>query len=241
MSDAISFEFDQASVRDWRNQIERRSQLLNKSLLSSTQWAATKLLQSLAARTKVSKPLRPIVEDPDKRYLTDKRFGPFGVFRYEDGKKVFKSIYRTGEFGGIRFYDKKTAAFYSKDANGKSKWTKIASGADAANPSIIVPGIMTSKRRNIWRRGFAKKTWSWASTRTRRGGTANLMQVPHITTVWVDRDKNNPGVIVTNNLSYMSSALKGGYGSLNSAMAAAVDKMRFLINRDVARKMGWAK
>ena len=196
-------------------------------------------MTSVAASTKVSKKVRPIVKNPDTRYKTDRRRAPFGVMAYRDGKQVFRPIYRTGEFGKIRFYDKKSASWFKRDAaNPKGRWEKIASGPDPANPDIIVPGIMKDRRRNIWRSGFAKKTWTWAKGKIGSGGTATLMRVPNIAEVRVHRDKDNPGITVINRLNYYDKALKGGEMAIDSAMARASRSLEKKISDQIAMKLG---
>ena len=237
MSDAVSIEWPKDDVQAMFRQIERAQKELGKSNLSSIQWAARVLLTSVAASTKVSKKVRPIVRNPDKRYKTDRRRAPFGVMAYRDGKKVFRPIYRTGEFGGLRFFDKKTVAWYDR-SGGSGQWRKIASGPDIANPEIIAPGIMKDKRRNIWRSGFAKKTWTWAKGKIGSGGTVTLMRVPNIAEVKVHRDKDNPGITVTNRLNYFDKALKGEWMAIDSAMARATRSLDRKIDDQIAKKMG---
>jgi hypothetical protein len=241
MSEQFSIEFPASDVRQFFSSVERASKDLGKPMLSSLQWAARLLLQSLAASTKVSKKLRPVVKNPDKGYKTDMRKAPYGVMRWDrTGKQYFKPIYRTGEFGKLRFFDKKTVAWYDR-SSGSGQWVKIASGPDVANPETIVPGIMTDKRRIIGRRGFAKKVWLWSKGAIGSGGTATLMRVPNIASVKINRSQVDPSITVVNRVNYLQHALKGGEQQINTAMARAMRKMESEIDRKLVEKMGLGK
>ena len=238
MSDApVSIVFPKADVSRLFAQMQRAQRELGKDVKESVKWGGILLMQSLAASTKVSKKTRPIVKNPDKRYKTDARRAPFGVFRYDKhGKKVFRPIFRTGEFGKLRFFDKRTAGWYDR-SGGPGQWRRLPSGADPANPESVVPGIKTDKRRNIGRRGFAKKTWQWA-TRSMAGGMANIMRVPNIADIRWSGGTSNPTVTITNRINYMDKALKGGLMAINSAMEKAARRMANRIDDRVAKKLG---
>jgi len=231
MSDAVSIDFPRIEVDRLFAQMQRAQKELGKGLKNSVAWAGSLLMQSLAAQTIVSQKLRPIVSNPDKRHKTDKRFAPFGVFRYDrTGKKYFKPIYRTGEYGRIRFIDKKTAEVkYINTLTGK---------VHRAEQVDQEPGmsIKSDKRRIIGRRGLAKKSWQWAAKHM-AGGIANLMRVPNLASIkWIG-GADNPAVKIENDLRYMRFALKGGYAALNTAAANAARKMAKLIEDRIVRKM----
>ena len=238
MSNApVSIEFPRVKADKLFAQMKRANKSLGKDMKQTVRWGGVLLMQSLSAGTKVSKKLRKIVRNPDKRYKTDARRAPFGVFRYDKhGRKAFKAIYRTGEFGKLRFFDKKTAGWFDR-SGGPGHWKKLPSGADPANPESVVPGIKTDKRRKIGRRGFAKKTWKWA-VRSMSGGTANIMRVPDIASIRWSGGTVNPTVTIINRINYMNKALKGGLMAVNSAMEKAANKMSNRIDSLVAKKMG---
>jgi len=135
------------------------------------EWTGIKICQSLSASTRVAPELRKIVRNPDERHKTDRRFAPFGVFMYGKQGKYFKPIYRTGEFGRVRFVDKKT--FEIKYLN------KLTGTVHRVDTYDQVPGlsIKTDKRRVIGRRGLAKKSWQMVQKRVKHGGSAYVMDV----------------------------------------------------------------
>jgi len=233
MSNApVSIEFPKRDVRALFAQMQRAQKELGKDLKQSVKWGGILLMQSLAAQTKVSKKLRPIVKNPDKRYKTDARRAPFGVMRWDKhGKKVFRPVYRTGEFGRVRFLDKKT--FEVKYINTLTGTVHRASRYDQT-PDL---SIKTDKRRKIGRRGFAKKTWKWA-TKSMAGGTANIMRVMGIADIRWSGGTDNPTVTIINRINYMDKALKGGLMAVNTAMGNAARKMANRIDDRVAKKMG---
>jgi len=233
MSDApVSIEIKKADVSRLFAQMQRAQKHLGKDLKESVKWGGILLMQSLAAQTKVSKKLRPIVKNPDKRYKTDARRAPFGVMRWDKhGKKVFRPIYRTGEFGRVRFLDKKT--FEVKYINTLTGTVHRASRYDQT-PDL---SIKTDKRRKIGRRGFAKKTWQWA-TRSMGGGTANLMRVMGIADIRWSGGTSNPTVTIINRINYMDKALKGGLMAVNRSIENAARKMANRIDDRIAKKLG---
>ena len=233
MSEApVSIEFKKVDVSRLFAQMQRAQKELGKDLKQSVKWGGILLMQSLAAQTKVSKKLRPIVKNPDKRYKTDARRAPFGVMRWDKhGKKVFRPVYRTGEFGRVRFLDKKT--FEVKYINTLTGTVHRASRYDQT-PDL---SIKTDKRRKIGRRGFAKKTWKWA-TKSMAGGTANIMRVMGIADIRWSGGTDNPTVTIINRINYMDKALKGGLMAVNTAMENAARKMANRIDDRVAKKMG---
>jgi len=233
---ALTVEMDRESERALFNQIERAQRELGKSLTPSIQWAARLLCRSLSGHTKRAKQkLRKVVQNPDQRWKTDKRRAPFGVMGYKDGREKFIPIYRTGEYGKLRFYDKKTLSWYDRT---EKKWKRIKSGPDVANPGMIIPGIMASPKRRVPYRGLAKKVWQRASSFIGRGGTARAMGVSNVATVWIDRDKDNPSVTITNKLRYAIDAFEGGSSAVSEAMAAAGRRMEHLIDKKIEKKMG---
>jgi len=233
MSEApVSIEFKKVDVSRLFAQMQRAQKELGKDLKQSVKWGGILLMQSLAKRTRISKKQRRIVRNPDKRYRTDARRAPFGVFRYDKhGKKVFRPIYRTGEFGRVRFLDKKT--FEVKYINTLTGAVHRAERFDQT-PDL---SIKTDKRRNIGRRGFAKKTWQWA-TRSMGGGTANLMRVMGIADIRWSGGTSNPTVTIINRINYMDKALKGGLMAVNRSIENAARKMANRIDDRIAKKLG---
>lgn len=237
---AASIEFPSADVDALFRQIERNQKQLGQSLKASVMRAAIYVAKSLSASTKIAPKLRRVVENPDKRYKTDHRRAPFGVMRYNpDGTQYFKPIYRTGEYGKLRFFDKKSAAWFKRDrTTGAGKWEKLPSGPDIANPDIFVPGIMTDKRRKIGRRGLAKKAWTWAASNMWKGGRATLFGMIDLMGVRVFNHVDNPGVQITNRLRYATAAFKDGMDAPERALGNAARKMAHNITEAASKKLG---
>ena len=230
-------EFPQADVDDMFRQMERARKELGKSFKDSLQWGGALLVRSLAASTKAvpKSKKRPVIQNPDTRWKTDRRRAPFGADGFKKGKKHFFPIYRTGEFGKLRFYDKKTMSWYDR-SGGSGQWRRIQSGPDVANPKIIVPGIMTDKRRNIPRKGFAKRAWGWLGKQMRRGGTIRVDGVPDLGYVKWTGGTADPTVTIVNRVNYADKALKGGKMAIESAMGRASQAMLGRINRLIEKK-----
>ena len=232
---AGSIEFPQEKAKALFAAIERAHRELGKSLIDSLKWAGTYVCNSLRAQTKQSPKLRPIVANPDKRYKTDRRRAPFGVFRWKrDGQKYFKPIYRTGEYGSVRFFDKKSMSWYNLYRGG-NKWERIPSGPDIANPELFAPGIKTDKRRIIRRSGLAKKSWSAAAAIIHNGGNAGAMDVMDVARVSLTVGELSPQVAIYNNLRYAQDALKPG--AAETALENAAKKLEYQISEKIAQKM----
>jgi len=226
----IDAQIDRASSDAFFRAMNRATEELGKSTLSSMQWAARQLCTNLSGQTKqVRSKKRKIVKNPDPRWKTDRRMAPLGVMGYKDGKPKFIPIYRTGEYGKHRFFDRKTMAWYDR-SGGSGQWKKIQSGPDVANPQQIVPGIMTHRKRNIPYRGLAKKTWRSARALMTRGGTRGAMGVGRLASVFIDRNKDNPSITIWNKLDYARKAFESP-SAISNAMQIAGDQLERKIDQ----------
>jgi hypothetical protein len=236
MPGEITFDMNPKDTKALFGQMDNAQKTLGRSAFSSMQWGARLLCESLGAQTKQARSkLRKIVKNPHPQAGTDKRRAIYGVTGYKDGRERFIPIYRTGEFGKYRFYDRKTMAWYDRSTG---KWMRIASGPDPANPEAIVPGIKDSPRRKIPYRGLAKKSWRGAKSLVGRGGTKGAMGVRSLATVTLRRSSADPQIKMTNKLRYAMAAFKSGPSTLSFAMSAAASKMRNRINAEAAKRMG---
>lgn len=227
----VDINFPQNDIDMLFHQINRAEKKLNKSSKDAIAWAGSYLCNSIAARTKQAPKLRRIVRNPDKRYKTDRRRAPFGVYVYKKGKKVFKPIFRTGEYGKIRFYDKNSASWFERHGPNRNTWRKVASGPDIANPEIIVPGIKRDRRRIIGRRGLAKKTWKALAKLTKRNGYVTTMNVKSGQLQW---SFGGLSLKISNNLDYARDALKS---NINEALNAAAKKLAYRIDQQIEKKL----
>lgn len=236
----VAIVFPQRDAAALVAQMQRARKELGKSLRDVVAWAGTFVSSSLAASTKTAPKLRKIVENPDKRYKTDHRRAPLGVMAPKGPQRImqFRPIFKTGEFGKIRFFDKKTASWF-RHSPGDHHWEKLPSGPDTSNPELVVPGIMTDKRRIIGRRGLAAKSWRFLGKVSRRGGAVSVFDVSRAAVASWSGGSENPTLQLDNELRYAADAFKTkGRQAVDSAILRASEKMRNRITDRVAKKMG---
>lgn len=242
--DELSIEFPEADVDKIFDAMNQAQLLLGKSMPESIRWAGSLICQSLSASTRQSKKLRPVIQNPDKRWKTDRRRAPFGVMAYKTrhdrhglpmGKyQRFVPIFRTGEFGNIRFYDKKSASWFERHGPNRNTWQSVASGPDIANPEIIVPGIMTDRRRVIGRRGLAKRNWRAIGRFLRRNGPVRAKGM-FSTSGRIQWTRERDGLRFVNELDYARDALNGDE---TSAVDRAGNRMYKRISQMLEKKFG---
>jgi len=242
MRSDIAIEFPRRSVDALMAQMQRARRELGKSVRDSVAWAGTYVASSLAASTRIAPKLRPVIENPDKRYKTDRRRAPFGVMapqgRGAARAMKFKPIYRTGEYGEIRFFDKKSFSWFERD-RGSYHWEKLPSGPDPANPEIWAPGIMSDKRRVIGRRGLAAKSWRFMGKFAKRGGVVKVFDVQRAGEASWSGTQENPALLLRNELNYAGDAFKsGGKQAVSSALSRAADRLSHQIDQRAAKLMG---
>jgi hypothetical protein len=170
------------------------------------------------------------VRNPDERWKTDQRRAPYGVMapRGYTRTMTFKPIYRTGEFGKVRFFDKKTMSWFRHTSAKQGKWEHIPSGeVEGMGPDVAVPGIMSDRRRKIGRRGLGKKTWTMLHRRMSSGGVVRVGDVASAGAVtWRGRG-DSLALHINNDLRYAGLAFRAkGKHAVTSAVARAHDGMR---------------
>jgi hypothetical protein len=237
-SAAFSVSIPPQDVRNLVDLMQRARTELHKTMRQSVGMAGYYITRSLSASTKVAPKLRKVVRNPDDRWKTDRRRAPYGVMRFaKDGSQYFKPIFKTGEYGKIRFYDKKSMSWF-EHFKGDSHWERLPSGPDDAGN--IAPGIMTDKRRKIGRRGLAKKSWQFMS-RTMRGGVSasrplGVYDVPVTARVRWYGGNEDPTLLIENYLRYINKAFKSdGPQNLTDAAQRACNAMRVAIEKNLAR------
>jgi hypothetical protein len=232
MAITTDIQLNQADVTKWQQAVLRNSRELNKSMKSSLAWGMSKICESLGAQTPVAKKLRPVVENPDARYKADKRRARFGVMKYRPtSEQYFVPIYRTGEFGTIRFQNKKTATWFVTDRTTGRTTRDLETGTG----SDQIPGIMQSKKRIIGRRKFAKESWRFLKIKTLAGGSINIFSIPDMGSIkWTD---GQTAIHLKNKVRYMTKILLGGESAVSFAIAKAANAMTAIINKRVAEKM----
>jgi hypothetical protein len=235
---SATVEFSGADVQWISDLIETAQKELGKSARESVAWAGNYVAKSLGAATKVSPKLRPIVRNPDPRYKTDHRRAPWGVYKWDrDGKKYFKPIYRTGEYGRVRFFFKDQMSWFERNRGGKGgEWKHLPSGPDFANPELVAPGIKTDKRRRIGRSGMAKKSWLWLAQRTGVDFAATALHgVSDVAQTSLVGGEVEPSLTLRSNLRYAKAALKSG--AVESIMGNAARKFEYNLAQKIEARI----
>lgn len=243
----IVFDSQKDQVDYFNRAIESAMSDLHKTPEQAVKWAAVNLCKSLSASCKVSAKLRPIIKNPlfkaasrsktdqakAKQARNDGRRARFGVNRWKpfSGEQYFQPIYRTGEYGKYRFFEKNGMWFKTPSGTtGKYPWEKVE-GIPGDAENNLVPSIMTSKKRKIGRSGFAKKVWQWAQSNIINGGVATILGVPNIASVLIIRRFDITSIVITNNLRYADAAFVGGRKDADTALYRAADSMQYKIDQ----------
>jgi len=218
-------------MRSLAQQMQRAEKALKKTPKQALQWGAVNLCSTLAGETKQSPKLRKIVPNPHPNAKTDARRAKWGVnkWRVGTGKSYFVPIYKTGEFGGVRFVEKDGREFKSHWGPTKNKWIPIAGIPDTQEDKNL-PSVKNSPKRIIGRRGLAKKCWHSAKKRLFSGGNVYAMGVQNVASVKVGGSTFAPFIKIITNLRYTIEALKHGESSINNAISNAASSMAKKIN-----------
>jgi hypothetical protein len=226
----ISVEFPPRDIANLQALMARARVELKKSMKSSLAWGGYHVARSLAASTRMAPELRRVIRNPDERWKTDHRRAPYGVMAPKGYERTmtFKPIYRTGEFGKVRFFDKKSMSWFRHTPGGGGKWEHIPSGqVEGMGAEATIPGIMSDRRRKIGRRGLGKKTWTGLHRRMSSGGTVRVGDVASAGAVtWRGRG-DSLALHIENDLRYAGLAFRAkGKHAVTSAVARAHDGMR---------------
>lgn len=223
-------------------QISLAATVLGKGQVEAVKWAAGNVCASLSASTRVSPKIRRVVPNPHPNAKTDGRRAKWGVMKYKryTSELYFEPIYRTGEYGKVRFKDKKTLEWYTVDKASGKRVKETVNFSNDFGGSIPI-GIMQSKKRNIGRSGLAKKAWQWAQAQvlsSSGSGTANLFGVPDIAEVRVSNSSSMVSFRVKSKLRYALDATLGGRKDVNTALLRAADSMRRKIDDKIKSSAG---
>ncbi len=233
-----SIEIDKRQADAVMAAIRRNSRETGRGLKSSLAWGGRKIMVSLGARTPIAKQNRKVIENPDKRWKSDNRRARFGVMAYSQTKQPnprFVPIYRTGEFGKIRFVSKTTGEFLTRDKQtGKVYRTQV----DLGKGPDQIPGVMQSPKRKIGRRKFGKKSWRMLTQRIGRGGSVVIDGIPRMGDVTWTGGAADPTVTINNRVTYLHKILRGGTAAVGNAMEAAAQGMMHQMDKNIRTKMG---
>jgi hypothetical protein len=193
------------------------------------QWTAINLMQSLAGQTRKAPKLRKIVKNPNPQASRDRRRAPFGVMKYDRaGNQYFLPIYRTGEFGRVRFIDKKTFQVVYRSSSGRLV-------SDRVGDQNELLSIKTDKRRKIGRSGLAAASWKWAEKNIVRGGEGSLMGVAGAVGIQWSGPDSAPTITIDDRLRYARDAMQPG--AVDRAMLKAADSMQFKIGQEIEKRL----
>lgn len=196
------------------NALAASTELLGRSGFKACEKAIAHMAKGASRMTKACAPdeIRDIVDNPDKRYLKDMRRARFGVMRYQrDGSKKFIPIYRTGEFGKVKFVGFDKVAF--EDGG---KWRTVTRDEwEAVNGDAKkFPSVVNSKKRIIGRKGLAQKSWMWGLKGFHDG------TIPDVTSVDAIYGDMLCGLVLTNKLRYISKVIPQGYEQILATKAS---------------------
>ena len=210
--DGMQIDWPEADVEALWRQIERNQREFGKSLGKSVKFAAYHLIKSLGASTKVAPKYRPYKEIHETKKERDAKGG---------GKKYEITTWRGGQ--------KKTFNIRSKKG---VKELKQMPQVKIGNRGLA-KASWRSAAFGIGTRGAVKKSKSWGKgvVRTAAGH--------------VDVDKkftdNDAFIMITNQMDYITDAMKGGDMAVDTAMARAAEGMRHHIDEEIKKKLGVKK
>jgi hypothetical protein len=232
--------WQQADVDALYAQMQRAQTELGKSADKALADTGSYIGHALAAATRVAPKLRKVVKNPHPDAKTDGRRAKYGVYKFKtakdgdkysvDSERVFVPIYRTGEFGKVRFKSKTTGEYLVREQDGTVRRQEITLG----DTEFSTPGIMESPKRRIGRSGLAKKSWQWTARHTLTGGRGQVHDVPAAVEIQWARTGKVIMLRIINYLRYMEKALVGGRQSVDTTVQRATNKMRNAIDKRVA-------
>jgi hypothetical protein len=237
-----SMTIDTKAAERFLSAVKNHAKENHKTLGHSLAWGGRKIMQSLGARTpKGKQSKRKVVENPNPKWKQDARMARFGVMVHSQTKQPnprFVPIAGTGEFGKIRFRSKKTGEMLVWD---KSLGTVRKQEFELGKNPDQIPGLMEHRKRNIARRGFAKKSWRYLQMRMGRGGYIVVDGIPRMGDVTWTNIKTDPTITINNRVTYIHKILQGGESAITNAMNAAASGMEAQIAGDLFKKVDKAK
>jgi len=247
-------QIDLASVLNFNGLVTDLQRETGRSAADAVAYASGRFLQSCSAAAKPGKKLRKVISNPlfkasdsssDSRKAArdakgDMRRARFGVMKYQQGKPAkFVPIYRTGEFGRVRFLDKKTGQMRWRSTKGTlHKEINFDQGLEGN------PNIKNDKRRVIKRAGLARKIFRIMRAQVLAGET-NVWNTTQYTgeRYFISKARNRRGLktetVMTlhNALTYLTNA----YPNMAvTAMTAAAKGLQFELANQIARRTAQA-
>lgn len=251
-------QIDQASIANFNGLVTDLQRETGRSAADAVAYAGGRFLQSCSAAAKPGIKMRKVISNPLFKPLDasgelrkaaralkgDMRRARFGVMKFQQGKpSKFVPIYRTGEYGRVRFIDKKTGQMRWRSKKGKLiKEVNFIQGEEfegAANPSI-----KTDKRRIIKRSGLARKIFRIMRAKVLSGesiawNTAKYTGERYfVFKTRLKRGNKTETVLSLNNaLTYITNAYPT---ILQTASAAAISGLRYELGNQIAKRTAQA-
>jgi len=236
---ALKFEmsFDKAAAKSFMDAVHHDVKKNGRTLGKSLEWGGRKICESLAKQTPQMKKglLRPVVENPDGRWKRDARRAPFGVMKLRQEKPpVFVPIYRTGEYGKVKFFGLDNAMLLVRTS--KTTWKmKPASEYSKHNQfAMKSTSVMKNPKRKIPRGGLAKRSWRNLMIMMGRSNFISVLGVPSLGIVRWTNISTNPTLTIINKVSYMTKILKGS-SAVSQAMDSAAKGMMYQIENNLQK------
>ena len=241
-------QIDYASIANFNGLVTDLQRETGRSAADAVAYASGRFLQSCSAAAKPGVKLRKVISNPlfkasdsssDSRKAAraakgDMRRARFGVMKYQQGKPAkFVPIYRTGEYGRVRFLDKKTGQMRWRSTKGKlAKEVNFDQGLEG-NPSI-----KNDKRRVIKRAGLARKIFRLMRARV-LAGESNMVGEHYAVRTTRTRagGKLETAATLHNALTYLTNAYPT---ILQTASAAAARGLRFELDDKIAKRTAQA-
>ena len=214
----ITFDFPKRDASNFFKSMERGRVELGWSLGNSLRRGSWALINSIGTSTKVAPAKRKFHKD-----LDDSR-------RIEKQKKTDCETKRLG-YNPVK---QKEQLWVVKTKLGNKRYFR-AKGKREANKHPFV---------RIANRGLAKYSWAWGmGSLGGRGSSTDVTQsakqkAPRRVQVTSNLRGDDPWVKVTNKLDYITSALRGGLHSVDTAMERAARGLQHEIDKTLAKKFG---
>lgn len=227
----LTLDFDNTKLLAAMNRYRKK---FGKDEEDVVKFAAGQIARSLGGATRKSKTTRPVVKNPDERALTDRRRAFWGVWKFRgDRSQRFVPIYKTGEFGLIRFDSKKTGEHLTRNrVTGKVRREQFDL-REFENAGGV--GLRNNPKRKIGRSGLAKKTWAGVSRKARSGGTVKAFDVSRSGSVGHERLVGGFEIRLSNHLRYARDAMNEG--AIRTVTEKAGNSMQSAMNRRVKAKL----
>jgi len=224
MSVALDIKLDPSSLAEFSRAMQQIEKRGKKTVGAAVRIGTKSLTDTLSGQTRQSAKVRKIVKNPDPKKA---RLSPYGVMRYRKGKEVFMPLARTGEYGRVRYVDRKTMRVKEWDrTTGEVRYVTFTA-KDAPELSMT-----KNKRRLIKRSGMAKKSWRYAYSSGSSGMNGSISRiVRHAVTVTRRFRGENPYVKISNRLNYVREAFMGSPDqAVSAAFKGAAQSMMHKLN-----------